>query len=137
MKRNYGTARRARENEPSAERQIVGTDWVLQVFEGYDRKSHEPYYHYRFLRANSDGSRTFSTARPVHLIQQVTALAVACRGFSNLSGIDPSIREQLAIVAEQLANIPLPQLNERPQASKPPYANGAERAVGNAFGFND
>ena len=133
MKTNYGTARRARVNEPAAEKKIEGTNFVLQIFEGRDRKSYEPYYHYRFVRTSSDGTRTFSTARPVQLFGHVRALAVACRGFSNLSGIDPSIREQLAIVAEHLAKIPLPELNDGRPESKP-YANGAEHAISNGFG---
>jgi len=136
MKHNYRATRRSeRDNEPSAERHIVGTDWVLQVFEGYDQKTRQTYYHYRFLRTNADGSRTYSTARPAHLVQQVAALMVACRGFSQLSAIDSSIREQLAILADHLAKIPLPQLSDGQPASGQPYVNGVVNAIDNAFGI--
>jgi hypothetical protein len=131
--RNFRTTRRGgRDNEPSLEKHIEGTDWVLQVFQGWDKRTGEAYWHYRMVRLSQDGSRTYSTARPVHLIQQVAALAVACRGFSQLP-IAPSIRQALGSVADALAKIPLPQLNDG-QPSGAQFANGAESKVESAFG---
>jgi hypothetical protein len=131
MRNSYRT-NRSRETEPSLEKHIEGTDLLLQVFQGYDKRNGQAYWHWRFLRLSPDGSRTFSTGRPVHLVQQVKALAVACKGFSQLP-IDPTVRRALGTVADALAKISLPELSDG-QPSGAQYANGTETQVESAFG---
>lgn len=98
---------RERGNEPSAVREIPGTDYDLFIYEGRDRKTGAPYYHWRLVR--TDGERYFSTSRPFHLLQMARALQFAAIGFSRIEGggIDLVLREKLAALALALQNVSL------------------------------
>lgn len=107
MRDRERTRSRMRENEPAV-REIPDTDYDLFIYEGRDRKTGRPYYHWRVSR-RGDGEQYFSTSRPSHLLQMVRVLQYAAIGFSRIEGggIDLELREKLAALALALQSVSL------------------------------